>query len=113
MSSSPRAGSVNSRPSSMVTPGISPTVIVCPSRRANTSRCISWTNSWFRGPTRYEPLPSPYGLGPSTGPSGSAGSFEIMSMTSIRNPSTPRSSHQFIIEYTASRTAGSSQLRSG
>jgi len=32
-----------------------------------------------------------------TGPSGSAGSFEIRLTTSIRKPSTPRSSHQRII----------------
>ena len=30
-------------------------------------------------------------------PSGSAGSLEIMLMTSMRKPSTPRSSHQRII----------------
>ena len=34
-------------------------------------------------------------------------------MTSMRKPSTPRSSHQFIMSYTARRTAGFSQLRSG
>jgi len=34
-------------------------------------------------------------------------------MTSIRKPSTPRSSHQFIMSKTARRTSGFSQLRSG
>ena len=57
-------------------------------------------------------MPSPYPLRV-TGPSGSSGSFEMKLMTSIRNPSTPRSSHQLIIVNTASRTSGFSQLRSG
>ena len=46
MSTSPRAGSVNSSASSTVTPGISPTVS-SPSRPAKTSRCISCRNSWM------------------------------------------------------------------
>jgi len=50
MSTSRRAGSVNSTASRTVTPGISPTVSTCPSRPANTSRYISCRNSWFRGP---------------------------------------------------------------
>ena len=51
--------------------------------------------------------------GPVTGPSGNAGSFEMKLMTSMRKPSIPRSSHQFIIAKTASRTSALSQLRSG
>ena len=50
--------------------------------------------------------PSPYGWRPRTRPSGSAGSLEIMLMTSIRKPSTPRSSHQRIIAYTACADLG-------
>ena len=50
MSSSCRAGSVNSTASGTVTPGISPTVSTCASRPANTSRYISCRNSWLRGP---------------------------------------------------------------
>ena len=38
-----------------------------------------------------------YGLPSTTGPSGSAGFLEIRLMTSIRKPSTPRSTHQRII----------------
>ena len=34
-------------------------------------------------------------------------------MTSMRKPSTPRSTHQRIMAYTARRTSGFSQLRSG
>jgi hypothetical protein len=40
-------------------------------------------------------------------------SFEMKLMTSMRNPSTPRSSHQRIISWTAARTSGFSQFRSG
>ena len=59
MSSSRRSGSVNSTACSTVTPGISPTVSTCASRPSNTSRCISWRNSWMRGPHRKCSLPGP------------------------------------------------------
>ena len=82
MSTSRRAGSVKSCASSSVTSGISPTVSVGSSRPANTASCISCMNSWIRGPQ----------MNPSER------SFEMKLMTSIRKPSTPRSSHQRIIE---------------
>ena len=41
--------------------------------------------------------PSPYSPSPRSGPSGSAVFLEIMLITSMRKPSTPRSSHQRII----------------
>ena len=82
MSTSARAGSVKRCACSTVTLGISPTVSVGSSRPANTASCISCRNSWIRGPQMY-----PFSR-----------SFEIMLMTSIRKPSTPRSSHQRIIE---------------
>ena len=98
MSTSPRAGSVNSRASSTVTPGISPTVSVGSGRPANTDRCISCMNSWIRGPLMKCSEPSGIMPTPGSRASGSAGSLEIMLMTSMRKPSTPRSSHQRIIE---------------
>ena len=51
----------------------------------------------MRGPQRKCGVPSPNGAAGELGPSGSAGSLEIMLMTSMRKPSTPRSSHQRII----------------
>ena len=59
MSTSRRAGSVNSTASSIVTPGISPTVSAGAARPANTASCISWRNSWIRGPQMYDAEPSP------------------------------------------------------
>ena len=59
MSTSARAGSVNSTACSTVTPGISPTVIGTASSPANTSRCISARNSWMRGPQMNPAEPSP------------------------------------------------------
>ena len=97
MSSSCRAGSVNSTASGMVTPGISPTVSTCASRPANTAAYISGRNSWLRGPLVKNWSPGPYG-DPGRGVvSGRDVSLLIMLMTSIRKPSTPRSSHQRIM----------------
>ena len=97
MSSSRRAGSVNSTASAMVTPGISPTVSTWASRPAKTSAYISWRNSWLRGPQmKYRP-PYPYGDPGRGWVSGRDVSLLIMSITSIRNPSTPRSSHHRIM----------------
>ena len=97
MSSSCRSGSVNSTASGTVTPGISPTVSTCTSRPAKTSRYISARNSWLRGPKVKYWSPGPY-RDPGRGwVSGSDMSLLIMLMTSIRNPSTPRSSHHRIM----------------
>ena len=97
MSSSCRSGSVNSTASGMVTPGISPTVSTCASRPAKTSRYTSARNSWLRGPNVKCWSPGPY-KDPGRGcVSGSEVSLLIMLMTSIRNPSTPRSSHHRIM----------------
>ena len=101
MSTSARRGSVNSTASSTVTPGISPTVSSESSRPAKTSRCISCRNSWIRGPQKKCGVPSPSAEPGSGGPSGrwpsGPTSLEIMLMTSMRKPSTPRSSHHRII----------------
>ncbi len=96
MSISCRSGSVCSRASSTVTPGISPTVSR-PSRPAKTSRYISWRNSCSRGPPTKPAEPSAYADPADNRPSGSGTTLEIMLITSIRKPSTPRSSHQRII----------------
>ena len=71
----------------------------------------------MRGPQKKCGVPSPSAEPGSGGPSGrcpsGATALEIMLMTSMRKPSTPRSSHHRIIAYTACRTSGFSQLRSG
>jgi hypothetical protein len=97
MSTSPRAGSVNSRASSTVTPGISPTVRSAPSGPAKTSRCISCRNSWMRGPEAKCSNPSAYSPPAGAWASGREVVLEMKLMTSMRNPSTPRSSHHRII----------------
>ena len=81
----------------MVTPGISPTVSTWAGRPAKTSRYISWRNSWLRGPQVKYASPGPY-RDPGRGTvSGRDVSLLIMLITSIRNPSTPRSSHHRIM----------------
>ena len=67
----------------------------------------------MRGPSMNWPRPSPYGPPSSSGPSFSGSTLEIMLMTSMRKPSTPRASHQRSIAYSSWRTAGFSQFRSG
>ena len=111
MSTSRRAGSVNSRASSTVTPGISPTV------RKAAPRTVEHLAVHLRRGTRgsggrstkaAEPSARASGVPPvavRVRPSGSAGSLEMKLMTSIRKPSTPRSSHQRIIAYTACLTS--------
>ena len=86
MSTSPRAGSVNSRASSSVTPGISPTV--SGPRRVRRNLAVHLLQELVQ--------PRPCTLRQRL-PSGSPVGFEIRLMTSIRKPSTPRSSHQRII----------------
>ena len=78
MSTSRRAGSVKSRASSTVTPGISPTVRKTRPRPSKTSRCISARNSWIRGPLTKAAEPSaspsrPCRRGREGRPSGRAG----------------------------------------
>ena len=93
----------------MVVAGVSPTLSSPGGRPANTSRCISCMNSWMRGPLTTSGVVSPYLVmsttpapigSRSSRPSGSSPStstLESRQMTSIRNPSTPRSSQRFII----------------
>ena len=95
--------------SSKVTPEHSPTVIV--SALFKTFSRISWRYSWTWGPLAGA-LKLAYPLIPG-GASGRSGSLEIRLITSIRKPSTPFSSHQFIISNTSWRTFGLSQFRSG
>ena len=70
MSSSPRAASVNRRACSTVAAGVSPTVSRRPPKPPSTSRCISATNSWIRGPLMKYGEPSPYCDPSATTPSG-------------------------------------------
>jgi len=71
----------------------------------------------MRGPFITNGVPSPSAPPCCATPSGNEPPgptcLEIRLMTSMRNPSTPRSSHQRIMAYTACRTAGFSQFRSG
>ena len=85
-----RAGSVNRRASSTVTPGISPTVSSVGAGRRSTSRCISCRNSWMpRAADEVRRRRRRTCRRRGTTPSGSAASLEIMLMTSMRKPSTP------------------------
>ena len=95
--------------SSRVTPEHSPTVMV--SALFNTFSRISCRYSWTWGPFAGS-LKLAYPLIPGF-PSGRSGFLEIRLITSIRNPSTPFFSHQFIMSNTSSRTFGLSQFRSG
>jgi len=103
---------VYSRACSTSTNTISPTVKSCRSL-SPTSRFISSMNSTSRGPlmtfSTSKLTVSPGDRAPSV----RGWVFEIRLMTSIRKPSTPRSTQRRIIAYTAARTSGFSQLRSG
>ena len=70
----------------------------------------------MRGPLRYwspPKLPEVAVPPPSVSEPSGPTRLEIMLMTSMRNPSTPRSTQRRIMAWTASRTSGFSQLRSG
>ena len=95
MSTSPRAGSVNSRASSTVTPGISPTVSI--GSVAPGEHLAVHLLQELVDPRPVMKCSEPSASEPGSRV-GSAGSLEIMLMTSMRKPSTPRSSHQRIIE---------------
>ena len=78
-------------------PGISPTVRNAPSRPPKTSAHLGEELVDAR-PADVERRAVTEGRLGETGPSGRAGSLEMKLTTSMRKPSTPRSSHQRIIE---------------
>ena len=95
MFSSWLSGSVAARAVAIEEPGISPTVIrFCASRP--TAAFISARNSSSRGPLATMNADA-YGRPGGTSPSVSSAGLEIRLITSIRKPSTPRSTHHRII----------------
>ena len=95
MLSSWLAGSVAARAVAMVDPGISPTVSRLRSS-SPTAAFISARNSSSRGPFAVN-RKAGASLCPAGGAPSTSSDLEIKLITSIRKPSTPRSTHQFII----------------